>query len=695
MSELTGTQGSSRLRWAALTLLSSGWLVSLSQLSGCGGGSSSTSATSSQQTGSSGSSSVSSSSGAKPTETVSVSPQRLGLVSNQQVAISATTSDTAGVTWSVTPSGGSFSSTTSKSGASVTFTAPPTPGAYTVIATSVSNPSDSSSATVGVTNLAGVYTYHDDLARDGANTAEYALTPANVNTTSFGKLFSCTVDGAIYAQPLWVASVTVNGVVHNVVFVATQHDSLFAFDADASPCVQLWSANLLDSGHGGTSGETPVPDTSTDYLVGQGYADISPEIGVTGTPVIDPSTGILYVVSKSVSSSGGLTFYQRLHAIDITTGNEKPGSPVTIQATAPGTGDGGTSDTFNVQQENQRPGLALVNGTVYVAWASHEDAKPYYGWIIGYQYNGSSLIQTQVFNVAPNNGLGGIWMSGGAPAADSSNNLYVVTGNAVFDANSATAPNNDYGDSLLQLSPSLQVLQYFAPSDEATDQSEDNDFGAGGATVLADLPAGSPITHLAIAGGKDGNLYAFNRDNLGGFGDGNAWQEIAVGAEDLSSPNAGVIFSTEAFWNNFLYIIGAGEPLQAYQLSTTSAKFSLASAAGSPAGGFGYPGSSPSVSASGTTNGILWALDMSAYCTGGSSACGPAVLHAYDATNVANELWNSSMVSTDAAGNAVKFVVPTVANGKVYVATRGNNAGGTDGSTSTPGELDVYGLKPN
>ncbi len=695
MSELTGTRAPERLRRIGLTLLLTGLLVSLSQLSGCGGGSSSASAAPSQQTGSSGSSSNSSSSSSSAAaETVSVSPQQLGLASNQQVAFSATTSDTAGVTWSVTPSGGSFSSTTSKTGASVTFTAPSTPGVYTVTATSVSNTSDSSSATIGVTNLTGIYTYHDDLARDGANTAEYALTPANVNTTSFGKLFSCTVDGAIYTQPLWVANVTVGGAKHNIVLVATEHDSLFAFDADANPCVQLWSASLIDSNHGGTSGEIPVPDLHGDDYVGLGYGDITPEIGVTGTPVIDPSSGILYVVSKSMNAAG-TSFYQRLHAIDITTGNEEAGSPVTISATYPGSGDGGSSDAFNPQQENQRPGLALVNGTVYIAWASHEDASPYYGWILGYQYSGSALVQTQVFNDAPNDGQGGIWMSGGAPAADATGNLYVVTGNALFDANSTTAPQNDYGDSFLQLSASLQVLQYFTPSDEATDESEDNDFGAGGATVLADLPAGSPVTHLALAGGKDGYLYVFNRDDLGGFGDSNALQKIVVGAEDLSSPNAGVIFSTGAFWNNFFYLAGAGEPLQVYQLSPTTATFSLSNTAGSPTGGFGYPGASPAVSASGTTNGIVWALDTSAYCTSESSACGPAVLHAYSATNVGNELWNSSMVASDAAGYAVKFVVPTIANGKVYVATRGNNTGQVDSASTVPGELDVYGLKPN
>jgi hypothetical protein len=627
------------------------------------------------------------------TISVAIAPSRAGLAAGQQLGLTATTNDYAGVTWSVSPSGGSFSATVSSSGVAVAFAAPQSAGVYTVIATSVTNPKQSASIQIGDTDLAGVYGYHDDLARDGANQQEYALTPANVNSSSFGKLFSCTVDGAIYAQPLWVANLQVNGAPHNVVFVATEHDSLYAFDADASPCEPLWQVSLIDISHGGTGDETTVPAGESGNLVGKGYGDLTPEVGVTGTPVIDPATGTLYVVSKSMNSAG-TEFHQRLHAIDITTGAEEPGSPATIAASVPGTGDGGSTVAFNAQDENQRAGLALVNGTVYIAWGSHEDKLPFYGWLIGYTYDGSAFAQAQALNIAPNTGEGGIWMSGAAPAVDEQGRLYVLTSNGGFDANSATPPNDDYGDSLLQLSPSLQVLGYFTPSDEQSDQMDNNDFGSGGATVLADLPAGSPVTHLAIGGGKDGNLYVFNRDSLGGFGDGNAWQELSVGTEVFVGTH-GVIFSTGAMWNDYYYLAGAGGPLQAYQLDPSTAQLSLAATTSSPSGGFGFPGATPSISADGDTNGIVWALDTSQFCIGGDApGCGPAVLHAYDATNIATELWNSAESSGDQAGNAVKFAVPTIANGRVYIGTRGNNTGGAYGSTSASGELDVYGLKP-
>jgi hypothetical protein len=401
---------------------------------------------------------------------------------------------------------------------------------------------------------------------------------------------------------------------------------------------------------------------------------------------------VLYVVTKSTNSSGSV-FRQRLHVIDLTTGAEEPGAPLAIAASSPGNGDGGTSVSFNPQTANQRAGLALVGGSVYIAWGSHEDARPFYGWLIGYTYNGSSLTRTHVLNVVPNYGLGGIWMSGSAPAADSSNQLYVSTGNGVFDADSNSAPNNDYGDSFLKLSPSLSVVDYFTPSDQQSDESNNNDFGAGGAAVLGDLPAGSAVSHLAIAGGKDGYLYVFNRDSLGGFGDSNALQKIQAGQEgSLSTGNPGVIFSSIAFWNNTLYLAAAGEPLIAFQLNK-SGTFSFAAAANAPRQ-YGFPGSTPSVSSSGSINGIVWAVDGSQYCTTASPGCGPAVLHAYDAADITDELWNSSMSSGDAAGYAIKFAVPTVANGKVYVGTRGNNRGGSSGSTSVAGELEVYGLKP-
>jgi hypothetical protein len=533
-----------------------------------------------------------------------------------------------------------------------------------------------------VTDLAGVYTYHNDAARDGANTQEYALTTADVNTAGFGKLFSCAADGAIYGQPLWVAGLTVNGSRHNVVFVATEHDSLYAFDADANPCTQLWTVSLIDANHGGLGGETTVPAGTSGYLVGRGGGDLAPEVGVTGTPVIDPSSNTLYVVSKSVSSSQS-TFYQRLHAIDVTTGNERTGSPVTIAGNFPGTGDGGSTVSFNPGPENQRTALALVNGVVYIAWSAHEDVAPWYGWVMGYAYSGTSFTQAAVFNAAPNVQEAGIWMGGGAPASDANGNLYLVTGNGLFDATSTSGPTNDYGDSLLQLTGSLSPSQYFTPSDEATDGGGDLDFGAGGAAVLADLPSGSPVAHLLVCGGKDGGLYVVNRDALGGLGDAAAIQKLPYGYR---------VFATGAYWNSNYYLGGSKGPLTEYALDATVPQLTLAA---STAHVYGFGGSTPSISAASASNGIVWTLDDGQFCIGTAPGCGPAVLYANDAANVANELWDSAMQATDAAGNAVKFTVPTVANGKVYIGTRGNNTGGASGSTSVAGELDVYGLKSN
>jgi hypothetical protein len=402
---------------------------------------------------------------------------------------------------------------------------------------------------------------------------------------------------------------------------------------------------------------------------------------VTGTPVIDPASGTLYVVSKSMNPAG-TTFYQRLHAIDVTTGLEKTGSPVTISGTYPGTGDGGAADTFNTRQQLQRTGLALVNGVVYIAWCSHEDTAPYYGWVIGYTYNGSGFAQVSIINLSPNAQYGGIWMSGAAPAADANSNLYLLTGNGLFNANSSSAPNNDYGDSLVKLTSALKVADYFTPTDQSADNTGDKDFGGGGAAILADLTA-SPLPHLILGGGKDGTLYVLNRDGLGFLGDGAAVQVIAFGHG---------IFATGAYWNNRFYLAGNKGPLTAYLLDPSIPQFNLAAAS---LNSFNFPGSSPSVSAAGTANGIVWALDTSNYCTTQSGSCRPAVLHAYNAMNVASEVWNSSMVSTDAAGNAVKFAVPTIANGKVYLGTRGNNTGGVFGSSTVSGELDIYGLKSN
>ncbi len=605
---------------------------------------------------------------------MSLSPRNAAITLTRTQQFTATVPGGGAATWSVDGIAGG-DGTAGTIDASGLYTAG-SAGVHVIAATSVANSTQTATANAAVTDLPGMYTHHNDLARDGANQQEYALTVATVGS-SFGKLAACAVDGAIYAQPLWVANLTVNGAPHNVVLAATAHDSLYAFDGDSAACTPLWTVSLIDAAHGAGAGETAVPNT----LVGSGDGDIVPEIGVTGTPVIDPQSGILYVVSKSVNSAQ-TTFYQRLHAIDLTSGSEEAGSPAVITATVPGTGDGGTTVTFNVKQQNQRGGLALANDTVYITWGSHEDSAPWYGWVMAYRYDGSGFSRSAAFNTEPNLRRGGVWMAGEAPAVDSSGNLYVSTGNGQFDLDSVTPPNNDYGDSLLQLSAVLGVSQYFTPSDELTLYQHDEDFGSGGAALLADLPAGNTVIHALLCGGKDGNLYVLNRDLLGGFGDTFAAQIIALGHG---------LFATAALWNTYLFVAPAGEALHAYRLTAAALPFGLSSISTHI---YNFPGATPSVSASGTHNGLVWALDDNSYCTQQSSSCGPAVLHAYDATDLATELWNSSTNPADAAGYAVKFTVPTVANGRVYVGTRGNNTGGADSSTGTPGELDIYGLGP-
>jgi hypothetical protein len=654
---------------------------------------------------------------------VCLQPARAALTVTQTLKVKASTNDASGVSWAMNPAGGSISPGTSTNGEVVTVTAPATAGVYTLTATSVGSGAQAS-LTIGVTDLPAVATWHNDLSHTGVNAQEYALTTATVTTATFGKLFSCPVDGAVYAQPLWIANLMVGGAPHNVVIVATQHDSVYAFDADDSSCQEVWPhVSLIDGAHGGTAGEIPVPSlpgcyngpNGNDCYVGQGYFDIQPEVGVTGTPVIDPpsvtdATGTIYVVSKSVVPMGTpatSAFYQRLHALDLTTGMELSNAPETIAASYPGGHAGGTTVTFSARQQNQRPALALVNGTVYIAWGSHEDTAPYYGWVMGYSYGALGFTQTGVYNATPNAGNGGIWMAGAAPAADANGNLYVIVSNGQFDVTNTAAPNNDYGDSFLQLTPGaagLTVSSYFTPADQETDFTADGDAGSGGAAVVLNLPAGgSSPQHLVVGGGKDGTVFVLNGDNMGGYvangSNANAWQSFPL----YVPPARVAIFSSGAFWNNTYYLAAAGSALLAFPFDTTALTFSTGAV--TAAGGttykspeaFGFPGATPSISASGAaSNGLVWALSTSTYCTNDSSGCGPAILRAYDAGNLGNEVWNSKLVTGDAAGNAVKFTLPTVANGKVYVGTRGNNSGGADGAPKAiDGQLDVYGLKPN
>jgi hypothetical protein len=620
---------------------------------------------------------------------VSIAPKLAAVVAvsqTQQFTATVTGASNLSVNWSVdsVANGDATVGTVSSNGL---YTPPAAAGSHSVTATSVADSSKSASATVAVTDLAGVLTYHNNLARDGTNPQEYALTAPTVSTNTFGKLFSCPVDGAVYTQPLWVPGLSINGATRNVIFVATQHDSVFAFDADANPCVQYWKANLLEAAHGGTAGETPVPcelGLAPFYCqVGAGAGDIQPEIGVTGTPVIDAATNTIYVVSKSENTATG-TFYQRLHALDLATGEiEKFNGPELIAASVPGTGDGSSGGmvAFNSQAENQRPGLALANGTVYLTWAAHEDEPPYHGWVIGYS---AADVQTQVsvYNTTPNGGLGGIWSGGGAPAVDSGGDIYVSTGNGIFDEGSGMPMENDYGDSILRLSPivghtpngqNLQLAGWFTPYDQLALSQNDTDVGSGAVVLLPDQ--NSEPTHLLAEVGKEGVVYLIDRDNMGQFQATNNSQIV----QSFNGPSSG-LWGSPAFWQNALYIGGQSDALKQFTFDSSTGQFDTTPSSQS-AHVFGYPGDSPSVSSQGASNGIVWAIDASQYGPPAPGP-GPAVLHAYDATNLATEYWNSTQApnNRDQAGNAVKFVPPTIANGKVYVSTRS--------------EIDVYGLIP-
>jgi hypothetical protein len=478
---------------------------------------------------------------------------------------------------------------------------------------------------------------------------------------------------------LWVPNVNIGGGTHNVIVVATMRDSVYVFDADTNNCANpYWKKTLIPAGE--TFGASS--DTGTD--------DITPDIGILGTPVIDPAAQTIYLVSKT-KASGTTNYVQRLHALSLTTGTETTNSPVTIAATFPGTCEHGATNTFNALLENQRPGLALSNGMVYVAWASHGDVDPYHGWVLGYQTANLTAVPT-VFNATPNalSGAGycrgGIWMSGGAPAFDAAGNMYVITGNG-----SATLPT-DFGDSYLKLStPNLGVLDYFTPSNQSTLDSDDADLGASGTSVLIDGTGGA---NFLVGGSKAGVIFVLNRDSMGKYNT----SADSVHQEWTVSP-ASHGFSTPGFWNNNLYyfgviFMGVKNPGQAYAFNAVNGMFSTAAASATPTG-FGFAGATPSISASSATaNGIVWAIDTARYGPNSvASTGGPAVVHAYDATNLAKELWNSSQNATrDQAGNAVKFTVPTVANGKVYVGTRGSDDSAGGGTTF--GEIDVYGLLP-
>jgi hypothetical protein len=487
-----------------------------------------------------------------------------------------------------------------------------------------------------------VTTYHYDNARTGQNTKETILTPANVGSTGFGKLFSVPVDGAVYAQPLILTDVIVAGVVHNnVAYVSTEHDTVYAIDSDDGTI--LWQVSFINP----AAGITTIPSADVNCT------DIQPEIGITATPVIDPVGGALYVVALTKENG---SYAQTLHALDVTSGAEMFGGPVLISASVLGSGDGtdGVNVSFNPLTAGNRSALLLENGHVTIAWASYCDNGPYHGWVMS--YSASTLIQEAVFNTTPNGGLGGVWMSGAGLASDSNFNVYLATGNGTYDASS------DYGDSVMKLigpvTGGFTVTDWFTPYTQFVLAEDDTDQGSGGVLLLPDQPITAPHQHLLLQGGKDGTIYLLDRDNLGKF---NANSNNVV----QSIPGAlNSIFGVPAWWNNVAYFSGTGDFLMAYPFDPVSGM--LDSPTSQSSNVFRFPGPTPVVSASDTTDGIVWALQNDQ-----SSSGGQAVLHAYDATDLANELYNSALnADRDNPGVAVKFTVPVVANGKVFVGTQ-------------------------
>jgi hypothetical protein len=570
----------------------------------------------------------------------------LTITQNQQF-----TSSIGSVTWSADGvQGGSVSSGTITS--SGLYTPPTTPGTHIVTATTT-DLSQSSSATVYITNYPGTFTHHNDNLRTGWNSSETVLTPGNVNQAQFGKLFSYAMDGIAFASPLYVANVSMPGHgFHNVVYVATEHNSVYAWDADRFSSSPLWQVSFL------SSSITTVPCGDTGEC-----GDIPNEIGITGTPVIDHASGTLYVVAKTKE---GVNYVQRLHALDITTGAEKFGGPVSIQVSVPGSGEGsqGGQLPFDPLRENQRPALALNNGVVYIGWAAHGDQHPWHGWVIG--YNASTLKQVAVYCVSPDGYGGGVWASGGGLGVDASGNIYFNTGNGDFTASTG---GRDYGDSVVKLGSSGSVLDYFTPHDEATLESQDLDLASAGPVLLVDQPGPNP--HLLITAAKGGTIYVVNRDNMGHFKSGNDNQIVQslVGILPNGTLEEGN-FSAPAYFNGYVYFAAVNDTLKAFRLSNgllsngpTSHSLDI------------YPnrGGSFAVSGNGNTNGIIWALQ--------DNNPGNGVLHAYDAGNLSNEFYNSRQAgSRDTLGVATKFSIPLVANGKVFV-----------GSQS---QLVVYGLLP-
>lgn len=524
-----------------------------------------------------------------------------------------------------------------------------------------------------------VITYHNDSQRTGQNLTETLLTPSSVKQSGFGLQHLIAVDGKVDAQPLVLAGFSIGGAAHDVVYVATEHDSVYAFDADSA--ATLWKASLA------ANGESPSDD--------RGCGQVTPEIGITATPVIDRAGGTLFVVAMSKDGAGN--YHQRLHALSLSTGAELPHSPTEISASVAGSGAPATVNgriVFDAGQYEERSALLLSQGTIYTSWTSHCDAENYTGWIIA--YGESSLQQNAVFNDEPSGSQNGqqgeasFWNSNSGPSADSGGNIYAMSANGVFDViltADGFPTGNDYGNSILRLSPAaggtMTVLDYFTMFNTVAESDSDTDLASGGLMLLPDQVDAAGVTrHLAVGAGKDQNIYVVDRDNLGKFNTGsddNAYQPLldafpVYAAASCGGPGPSGVYGAPVFFNGTVFYSASGDVIRGFELTDAKLPPQPTVESGTP---FCYPGAPLSVSADGTQNGILWALE---------SSSSQGVLHAYDAGSLA-ELYNSAQAGTrDQFGPGSKFTPPTVANGKVFV--------GTQADTSTGGKnyLAIFGL---